>query len=105
MSSDKVRAIASQASSPGEWMPSSLVMRIRMSFTGRYLLCHGRACPGHPDHKAKRYPPKRDRRDKPGDDSKIPCGKSFHFFDLLQPAHVGRERVRHRDRAVFLLVG
>ena len=30
---------------------------------------HGRACPGHPDHEARRCLPKRGRRVKPGDDA------------------------------------
>src|SRR5262245_15491582 len=56
-SSDSARAISSQASSPAAWMPSSLVMRMRM------------------------------------------------LLDHLHPAHVGLQRVRHRDRAALLLIG
>src|SRR5215467_237929 len=56
-SSDKARPISAQTSSPSEWMPSSLVIRMRMS------------------------------------------------SDHVEPAHVRTQHIRHRDRAVRLLVG
>src|SRR5712691_7036999 len=106
-SSDSARAISRHASSPAAWMPSSLVMRMRMAFRQSAHLGVVPAKAGTHNHRPSKIfsdggygsPPSRGRQEGRGYQAQ------FDSLDHLHPTHVGREHVGHGNRAVLLLVG
>src|ERR1035437_4655141 len=84
ISSDSLRAIFSQASRPGAWMPSSLVMRMRMEWF--YRLVERMASSEWRIVKAPSY-------------------SLLAARYLGHAAHIGLERLGHHDRALVVLIG
>src|SRR5262249_17486371 len=103
-SSEIVRAMSWPILRPWAWMPSSLVTRMRIT--------------PHRHSGARRRRESGIQKPIPGLASgfRVPaCGRprndggllslSRFLLDFFRPAHIGRQRVRHRDRAVGLLIG
>src|SRR5689334_669535 len=92
-SSDSARAISSITLRPGAWIPSSLVQRIRMPpDLFREMKPFRPSYPQETTEANTRNP----------DVSRTPLRLRRH---RLQPAHIGLQHVRHRDRAILLLIG
>src|SRR2546429_1375587 len=118
-SSESARAISAHTSSPSEWMPSSLVTRMRIAIRwrttedrGRKKLApranksaHSRAS-GNPGPLAPGVVWPLGPRLR-GDERKFSVLRppSSVFLDDLEPAHIPLQRLRHGDGAVLLLVG
>src|SRR5262245_40724560 len=88
-SSDSARPISAQTSSPSEWMPSSLVMRMRMARDAGVRRTDRATC-------SERASTVR---------SGLSCAMSSRSLDDLHATHIALQYVRHRDRAALLLVG
>src|SRR6476646_11025429 len=64
------------ASSAASSLAAAMLCRLSCSsfaISDMALICHGRACPGHPDSMGMALRPKRDARDKPAHDGKGQC--------------------------------
>src|SRR5215475_1493907 len=87
-SPESARPISAQTSSPSEWMPSSLVMRMRMAWD------KGVRTPERGAWSARASAPR----------SGLSCAISSRSLDHLQAAHIALQHVGHRDRAALLLI-
>src|SRR5262245_10274425 len=88
-SSESARPISAQTSSPSEWMPSSLVMRIRMACDEGVRRTDRAACSARASTAR----------------SGLSCAMSSRSLDDLQAAHIALQHVGDRNRAALLLVG
>src|SRR5262245_61565571 len=88
-SPESARPISAQTSSPSEWMPSSLVLRIRMACDAGVRRTDRAACSARASTVR----------------SDLSCAMSSRSLDDLHAAHVALQHVGHRDRAALLLVG